>query len=108
MTIPDDIFADIVNKKMDSKQNVAKVACHVISYLVDALKYGRGSTALELKSFRTAHDALKRVAFGDDCHKCVPGCKCKSGFPPDEQCPDCKEDSPRSSYCVCPPPEEKA
>ena len=37
------------------------------------------------------------------CQHGVPGCKCAVGWPPAEQCPDCREDEPRASYCVCGP-----
>jgi len=38
-----------------------------------------------------------------ECSKGVPGCKCAVGFKPEEQCPDCREDELRDSYCVCSP-----
>ena len=43
------------------------------------------------------------IEAGEGCRKGVPGCMCKINWPPDKQCPDCREDQPRDSYCVCPP-----
>jgi hypothetical protein len=33
----------------------------------------------------------------------VPGCLCRTGFPPDDQCPDCRQNKLRKSRCECPP-----
>jgi hypothetical protein len=38
-----------------------------------------------------------------DCTKGIAGCKCAAGFKPEEQCPECREDGRRYSYCMCPP-----
>lgn len=49
------------------------------------------------------------LALGEYCHKGVPGCFCRAGWPYERQCPNCRDSwkpgSFRDSYCVCPPVE---
>ena len=40
---------------------------------------------------------------GLGCQKGVRDCLCLVGFPPAEQCADCREEGLRSSRCVCDP-----
>lgn len=40
---------------------------------------------------------------GLGCQKGVRDCLCLVGFPPAEQCSDCREEGLRSSRCVCGP-----
>lgn len=42
-------------------------------------------------------------ARGEGCRKGVPHCLCLVGFPPAEQCADCREEHLRFSRCVCSP-----
>ena len=35
------------------------------------------------------------------CWKGLDSCKCRVGWPPEEQCADCREEQKRSSRCVC-------
>jgi len=48
---------------------------------------------------------------GEYCHKGVFGCFCAVGYPPERQCPDCRDrwaaGQFRDSYCICPPKGEK-
>lgn len=42
-------------------------------------------------------------AAGLGCTKGCAGCLCRVGFQPEDQCQDCRSDTPRRSHCECPP-----
>ena len=42
----------------------------------------------------------------DVCKRGDARCLCLVGFPSELQCPDCREDKDRDSYCVCGPKED--
>jgi cytosine/adenosine deaminase-related metal-dependent hydrolase len=67
-------------------------------FMADAHTY---QAAMEmLQEHRKAGHWLPRY-----CRKQVEGCLCAVGFPPEQQCADCREDRIRDSRCECPPKE---
>lgn len=40
---------------------------------------------------------------GEGCRKGVEGCRCRIGYRPQDQCPDCREEELRDSWCQCCP-----
>ena len=64
---------------------------------VDALTASLILASLEEEPPREPYDSLV------SCPKGAPGCLCGDGWPPEQQCPDCREEHLRSSRCVCLP-----